>query len=259
MVARSAGGRFFRFDTTNLGLAIDRTPKNLANRLRKAFDEHGFLFENKIRDRFKASVEPTGLRRNLTKTLIAVRSGKTRNSIGHRVNKARKPSNVRLFAFIGGSGFPGILKLERGGIIRGRPWLTIPLSDNLTAAGRVRFARARDVPNSALINIGTAGDPQLFIISKLKRRSRPRGSRRTRTGGSIRRAVSDIRWMFILKRSVELKPRLRFFATWNSRAMRRDRADRMNRAVRLALLDLNVFTQKGKAVRATLIDLGGSS
>lgn len=198
-----------RVNTKKLQRAIDRVPGKVTKNIRKAFLQHGEVFRSAmVRKRFTGG-------RNRLKT----RTGKLQRSVRSNV-RGRKLDDLRLLVSVGGgvaSKYAGIQ--EFGGTVHGNPWLTIPLSDNLTAAGVPRFKSAAALRGSGKTFLAKMPSGKLLI-----------GQRFGRGGKSVR-------WLWVLKRFVVLKPRLGFFKMWSSRAMRADRNARINKAVRKALVD----------------------
>jgi hypothetical protein len=193
-----------RFDTRRLRRAVNKVPKELTRRLTKAFLQHGEFFKAEM-IKSKPFKGGTG---TLLRSIRSRTTGKTIN-------------NLKLRVTIGGgvaSKYVGIQ--ETGGTIFGRPWLTVPLPDNKTAAGNVRFKSARALQNSTSVKTFLAKMPSgKLLIGRTVGRGRNK----------------RVQWLWVLKRSVRLKPRLGYFKMWKSRPLKRDRVQRFRKAVRLAL------------------------
>lgn len=197
----AAGFLTLRINQKRLDKALKLVPQLLAKELRKAFIQHGLVF-------YAAMHRRRPFKHGTGKLLRSIRS----STQGSTIN------TLRMVTTIGGgvaSRYAGIQ--EFGGTIKGKPWLTIPLPDNLTAAGVPRFKSARALMGSETIKTFLALMPsgKLLIGRKM--------------------ADKSVRWLWVLKHSVKLKPRLGFFKTWLSRPMRRDRAVRFNKAIVRAL------------------------
>ena len=108
---------------------------------------------------------------------------------------------------------------EFGGTIKPRRAknLTIPLDDNLTAGGDVRYPSARALfgQNSSSQNAFVMRvNGKAFIVLK-------------------RRGESDLKFLWLLVKSVKIPARLGFHSTWKKQAPKRRR--RMRKALALAL------------------------
>jgi len=120
---------------------------------------------------------------NVSNKILKRRSGKLAQSLGYRVDD----DGGAISATIGSGVLTGKrVKYadiqERGGEVRGKPWLTVPLPAALTPAGVMKMPRARDFPNT-FIQKSKKGN--LLIFQKKDKGIRP---------------------LFVLKRSVTIKP-----------------------------------------------------
>ena len=212
-------------DTRSLATAISRVPQRLEREVKFAMQGHGAYFIKQMGKRFGAQLQDG---KNPTRNRLASRTGALRRSMRSRVVRRGGVDGVKLIATVGNARTASYVHTqEDGATIRGNPMLTIPLPDNLTAAGRVRFPSAR-----ALM-----GDPSTkTFIAKSKRGNL-----------IIFRKMSDgsLRALWVLKRSVTIKPRLGFVKTWTSKRVATDRHKRLENAVASAL---SAF-RRGEATR----------
>lgn len=185
------------FDTRRFQTAMKRFPSRLSKEMGIALNQHGFAF--------KAAMARRKPFRTGTGNLL--------RSQGHEVF-GNSIKDLRLRLFIGGGVAGRYARIqELGGVVRGKPWLTIPLPDNLTAAGIPRFKSAKALQGTGRTFLTKSKAGNLIIGM------RPEG------GGNVR-------WLWILKRSVKLKPRLGFVDTFNSKVMRADRVKRFRAALK---------------------------
>lgn len=200
-----------KVDTRRLRIAMRRAPGRLAEAMSVAFDQHGFIFEGHARARLlRGDPGVTG------------RTGKLARSIGHtKPRRAQRIADVRMRVFIGG----GVARYARiqefGGVVRPTRsrYLTIPLPDNLTAGGVPRYKSARDLFERR---------PGDVFIARTKRGKLLIGLREGQ-------GKNNVKWLWTLKESVRLKPRLGFRKLFRSPEMQADRERRFNVAVRRAL------------------------
>lgn len=149
-------------------------------------------------------------RKTIGKGRLASRSKRLSGSIGFKVLGSVKSGDRRLRVYAGNALTPYAEIQETGGTIRGNPWLTIPLPDNIIGRGQ-RFPSA-----AALRDDSTFGS---FILRK--------------NGGLViygyREDESnivpgkEIAALWVLKRSVKLTARLGFNRTWRSNRQRKMR------------------------------------
>lgn len=200
--------------------ALSRLPGALDKEMRQAFKEHGLAFQARmIRERF---VGFTGIRgreggRNQNRT------GMLRRSFGSEVYGGGDGKPLTLAVFSSGVQYARIQ--EYGGVVKPKrsKYLTIPLSDNQTPAGVTRYPSARELFQVYGEQIRVAKSPksgQLFIVSDGKPGSK-----------SKRGKNAETQWLFVLKKSVEIPPRLGFRATWTDSTMVADRAKRLKDAL----------------------------
>lgn len=195
-------------DSRRVRRLMDRAPKELARAVGGAMDDHAFAFRSYfIRQRFAG--RPTGL---------TTRTGTLQRTVGHRIRYANTLRGLRLGIFVGGgrARYAGIQ--QYGGVVRGNPWLTVPLSDNKTPSGDTRFKSARRLRDS---------QPGKTFLVRTTRGKLLIGYRPARSRGVL--------WLWVLKRAVRLKPRLGFFETFVRRPMVQDRRRRFALALRIAL------------------------
>lgn len=205
-----------KVDTAGLERAMRAAPKVITAEVEKALRQHGEVFRREmIETRFDAPGD-IGPASRLTS-----RTGALAGTIGYVVRGRGDLRTMRLVVFVGGGParrYAGIQ--EYGGVVRGRPWLTVPLPDNLTASGIPRYKSAaalRDDPNF-----------DTFLH---------RSKRGTLVIG-WRKPGARVQWLWVLRRSVKLKPRLGFATTFGNEKMAADRISRVNRAIGRALLKL---------------------
>lgn len=198
-----------RMNTARLQEAVNRVPVKLTKELRKAFRQHGEVFRTTmIRRQFSGGGGiSSSSRGNLKRSLRSNVTG-------------RKLSDLRLLITIGGGiASKYTLIQEEGGTIVGKPWLTIPLAGNLTAAGIPRFKSARALQSNPEMKTFLATMPSGKML----------------IGQRVGRGGKQTRWLWVLLRSVTLKPRLGYYKLWNAPTMQKDRQKRFTKAVRVAL------------------------
>jgi len=201
-------------------------PGILARRLRRSLINDGVEWQNgmeKVFGRSRPSVgspNATGLhneRGRLKGSLISKMLGRPTKLHGmkHRIQSRGVP-----YAFI----------QEFGGPINAKhaKWLTIPLDANRTPAGNRKKSLSQLIKTTKPANLKTlplkSGEPG-WVVVKFKN-VRKGGKRDPNEKGTP---------MFLLKKSVRLKARLKFFATWEADEEQRFR--RHVRALHLALDD----------------------
>lgn len=101
---------------------------------------------------------------------------------------------------------------EFGATIKGKPWLTVPLPDNLTATGRLRYSSAAKLREGGKSFLRKSNAGNLVI--------------------GFRKNKKTVLWLWILKREVKVPPRLEFRKTFGDSSMQRDRRVRVNTALR---------------------------
>lgn len=188
--------------------SMRRLPAALHRRLKSAFDLHGIRFRDAmlLRNR-KGGGGTTG------------RTGRLRGSLGHRVD-GETIADLSLRAYSAGVSYARMQ--EKGGTVRAKPprrFLTIPVLDNLTAAGVPRFPSAADL---------RASQPGKTFVFKTKDGRLFIGRRPS--------ANAKMQVLFRLKESVTIPPRFGFHETWEKQAPAR--AARNTKAVEAALADV---------------------
>ena len=203
MVAVSA-----KVNTRRLRRAMDRAPRELAKGFANAFDRHAFIFEGHVKTK-----------RLQGRPGLIGRTGKLARSIGHtRPDRRLKLQNLSVRIFIGNALTPYARIQEFGGVVRpvNKRFLTVPLPANLTAGGVPRFPSAAELlssrPGQTFIARSRAGNPIIGL-----------------------REGSSVTWLWVLKKSVRIPARLGFIKAFDSREMRADRRQRLNKAIRDAL------------------------
>ena len=202
-------------DTSPFSRAIRRyRSRELSKELAVGFRRVGTGFVNEMKRR-QFSAKPQGpFRKNPSGRALVRRSGRLARSIGFRVVKSSAGASY-LRVFVGNAYTPYALLQEKGGTVKGRPWLTVPLPDNLLAS-RARFESARRLRNDPAFQTWRRGDI-IFV----------RRTDGTRIAGKAFIAA------WVLKRKVTVPPRLGFERTWNrqSKVRRRILAESVQRAV----------------------------
>lgn len=212
----------FSFDIEGLRRVLAKLPSAVDVEMRKAFRAHGAFFEGYMKaKRFRGYAGPKN-----SGVLLQNRSGLLRKSFSHTVGGGLGQGQpLTLLVFSQGTKYARLQ--EYGGTItpkRARN-LTIPLSDNLTGAGVARYPSARDLLSRypKQVHFLTTKKGKTFIVSEGKpgrQRADPKSS--------------DLQWLWILKKSVEVPPRLGFRDSWRSVAVTKDRVVRFNEAVKRA-------------------------
>jgi len=134
-----------RWDTKGATDLIRRFPREAAKELRFGMGRIGESYRRKMFDRFKAPVGGPPFYRNLSENLLKSRSGGLRATVGYENAKASTIAGLRLTLYVGDAETARRIKIhEHGGVIRAKKrFLTLPLPDNLTAAGVPRFPSAK--------------------------------------------------------------------------------------------------------------------
>ncbi|MBL4771902.1 MAG: hypothetical protein JKY61_12370 [Planctomycetes bacterium] len=209
----------FTFDTRKFERALKEIPKALNKEVGVAFNTSGVEFTAAMESRFSPPSGPP-FWANPSDDGIVSRSGDLARSVGHEVGDGPTVNDRSLTLFIGDALRGKYASLqEYGGTVNGSPWLTIPLPDNKTDSGVDKFDSAAKLRN----------DPTVKTWIQ-----------RSKAGNLIIRAKfegkDEIQNLWILKRSVTVKPRLGFFKT--AEAMRNSQIKNLNRAVIRALKTL---------------------
>tara|TARA_R110002167_G_scaffold26380_3_gene90876 strand:- start:7660 stop:8316 length:657 start_codon:yes stop_codon:yes gene_type:complete len=212
----AANQPILKFDSKRYLKAQAKVPNLLRTSLGFRFQKIGDEFERLMDRRFTG--KPSGaLGVNNTKNKLINRTGSLRRSMSFKVLGASTGTadGLVLRSSIGNARTANyVFTQEFGATIKakGDGWLTIPLPDNKTAAGRVRFKKASDVPGLFKI---TANGKQFLVRKSL--------------------SGEGLDFMFILKKEVTIPARLGFTKTWRSKAMRRFRAVEIDAGIRKAL------------------------
>ena len=213
-----------KLDISGLKRVLARYPKALDAEMRKALEQHGLYFRQKmITDRFTGY---TGNRNQGDK--LQNRSGQLRRSFGSEVvGGIGQSTPLTLAVFSQGSIYSRLQ--EYGGVIKPKKakYLTVPLDDALTPSGVQRYPSARDLFNRYpdQVRVIKVKSGRLFIVSDGKPGSKP---------PKRKKRQSDLVWLYQLKKSVKVPARLGFRATWYSSDLVADRVQRLNDAVKRA-------------------------
>lgn len=210
-----------RVDIDKLVGVLKKLPSAIDVEMRKAFRQHGLNFRaSMIKDRFggfqSSAPRPEGGK-------MQNRTGTLRRSFGSEVvGGLGKGTPLTLAVFSSGVKYARIQ--EYGGEVRPKSskYLTVPLPDAMTRSGVVR-ASARQLFQQYPDQMSVIRSPksgQLFIVSDGKPGAR-----------NLIGKNAETQWLFVLKKSVELKPRLGFRDQWASPKMRQDRANLFNAAI----------------------------
>lgn len=186
-----------------LSKALRQAPGAIARRLAPAFRLSGEEFKGKMRLRF------TG------RPGLFTRTGFLHASIGYEVSGDGNLDALTLRAFSAGTKYARLQ--EKGGTIRPvkAKYLTIPIEDNLTAAGVPRY------PSAAALM--AQGDTFVF---------------KAKTGGLyiVRRGNSgELEFLWKLVKQVTVPPRLGFFSTWKD--LSKPRTKRIRDAIAVGVKD----------------------
>lgn len=205
--------------------AAKKFPAALDIEAKRALNEHGAYFTARMQ---KGQFTGYTNRQGTEGGLLQNRSGMLRRSFGFGVTGGLK-DGYDLTLLVYSSGVKYARLQEYGGTIRPRraKYLTIPLKDALTPSGVQRYSSARDLFTYHPDQISVVRSPKsgkLFIVSD----GRP--GAKTAKGKN-----SQTQWLYILKKSVTIPPRLGFRKTFKSPVMAGDRQARLRVAVRRAL------------------------
>ena len=212
-------------DYKSLVAALTKVPKALNVEAQKAFKLHGALMIDRMQKRFTGY---TG-RQGTEGGLLQNRSKLLKNSFMFQVaGGLGQGSSLTLLVY--SSGVKYARMQEYGGTVRPKraKYLTIPLPDAMTSSGVQRYpggARAlflKYPDRMSVVKSPKSGN--LFIVSDGKPGVKdPKGKN------------ADLQWLYILKKSVVIPPRLGFRSTWASQEMVNDRAARLNLAAKTAI------------------------
>lgn len=201
------------FNTKAMEKAMKAVPKLTRRSLVFRLGNIGDEFERRMDKKFTATLSGE-FRSNNTKTKLANRTGTLRATMAHKVRDDGKDLTLR--NTIGNAATAHYVHIqEEGGIIKPKraKALTIPLPDNMTAAGRPRFKKASEVEGLFLLK--TNG--KAFLVRKA-----PSGE--------------GLEFLWMLKKSVKIPARLGFVRTWRTKSMQKFARDELNAGVRKALV-----------------------
>ena len=204
-------------DTASLRKAFKEVPKLLSTSIKFGYEQIGDDFAEAMSKRFEGSL--TGpWKRQAASNQLANRTGNLRRSQRQTVTGSNLDS-LKLRATIGNAlTAPYAAIQEEGGTVRPKKaggFLTIPMPDNLTPAGRTKVTRPRS-------------DPSIFVL---------------RTNGRaflVRKSASGegLEFLFMLKKQVKIPARLGFGETWTSpkfkENIQRRLQERVDKALRVA-------------------------
>lgn len=198
------------FDFRRTRRVLERIPREMDRHLRGALKLGGSAMQEAMHARFTGYSNP-----RTAGDLLQNRSGEggLRSAITHDVaGQFGTGQPLTLRAFVAGKPYARLQ--EFGGTItpkRGR-FLTIPIADNLTTGGRVRYPSAADLertyPGQTYFARSKRGSLLLFAKGKPGAAPPKRGKPKTQL-------------LFVLKERVTVPPRLGFRETWRKLAPKR--------------------------------------
>jgi hypothetical protein len=213
-------------ETKKFQKAVKKIPAALNIEVTKAFKEHGAYFTARMK---KGQFTGYTARQGTDGGLLQNRSGLLRRSFGFDVTGSiAKGSQLTLAVFSSGVKYARLQ--EYGGVIRPKrsQYLTIPLKAAMTASGVQRYPNgARGLFTSYPDQMRVVRSPKsgnLFIVSDGKPGAKTDKGKNSKT-----------QWLYILKKSVNIPPRLGFRKTFESPTMVGDRRARMRAATNRAL------------------------
>ena len=213
-------------DTKRFQQAVKKIPAALNIEATKALKEHGTYFTARIK---KGQFTGYTGRQGTEGGLLQNRSKLLRNSFGFEVSGSISTgSQLTLTVFSSGVKYARLQ--EYGGVIRPKraKYLTIPLRDAMTASGVQRYPDgARGLFTSYPDQMSVVRSPKsgnLFIVSDGKPGAKTAKGKNSKT-----------QWLYILKKSVKIPPRLGFRKTFESPTMAGDRRARLRVATNRAL------------------------
>ena len=128
-----------KWDDSKLRFALKVCPVALAEEWTKGFSVCGREFNRRMVREQLTGPRPSNL---------GVRSGALRRSFVEPMVSGSKVENLR--AVLGSTSKYAEIH-ERGGTVRGNPWLTIPVGPALHGSGVPRYPTARDAPGLRMI------------------------------------------------------------------------------------------------------------
>ena len=207
-------------DSRELRRALKLIPDRLHRGIAGAFTRSAIEFEAAMDDRFTGSSSGAPEHRN-TGSKIVNRTGALARSVGQKTTRGGSLKDLTTKLFIGDRKSGAYARIQEfGGTIKGKPWLTIPLPDALTASGVARY------PGGARSLMGGGdGGIQTWI-------------HRTDSGNLIIQGkIADdptILNLWLLRRSVTVPARLGFNATFHKHRPRT--VELVNKAVQRAIV-----------------------
>lgn len=190
------------WNTESVKKIVAKWPDESAKEFRGAFTRIGQQYRRAMFDRFKATTSGPPFNRNTSADILKTRSGGLRGTVGYKNENTKSVKDLRLVLFVGDGATKHYARMqEYGGVVkptRSR-FLTLPLPDNLTAAGVPRFPSARALFEQY---------PKRVWFDKTAR-----GNTVIRYRPEQPMFGKDMLTLWILKDSVRLKPRLGFAKT----------------------------------------------
>jgi len=245
-----------KIDTARLERALNETPRLLTNGMEVAFRRIGLDFRSKMLRQFK----PYSPNASRGRRFVMSRSGRLRRSFSPPAI-TRRSGQLRMRVFIGGGSAPYAAMQEFGDTVRPvtAKNLTIPIADNLRASGTTRFKSLRDLINDPARTVRFMVRPgkSTLVLLRNERKARSKKAtvknvrakkttaKKTASVKAPRQPRKDWLLIFVLKKSVTIKPRLGFFRTWNAPTMRSATNSHINDAVSYALR--NAWREQGGA------------
>lgn len=218
----------YKDNSKKISEAIRRAPKKLKIEMIAAMERHALFFEGEVLKGFARGNRIGPFRRTASVTKLGIRSGTLSRSLRHKIigKDGRKLSSLRLRMTVGNARTPYARLVHDGskglpgGVIKARPGgaLAIPLPDNLTPAGNVRFKNLRNVSNT-FITTSKAGNA--IIARKVGRGKKKK-----------------LQYLAILKDEVEVPARPYFVNVFNSPKVRADGERRFLSAANRALRNI---------------------
>ena len=199
---------------------VRKSPGRLHAKLEQSFRESAAEWDGAMQKRFRA---PLSLGSNANSTLHS-RSGGLRRSLQYKVT-GNKLGQLKLK--ISSVGVPYARLQEFGGKITPKKakFLTIPLPDNMTDAGVMKVSARAAIRGGASFMWSKKSKQWLIVKRGAKRKIRYASGLANRAGTGPKRAqrTGKIEFLFVLKKSVYIPPRLGFFSTWTKQQPRRSK------------------------------------
>lgn len=185
-----------KFNAKAFEKAVRAAPKLTRRSLAFRLEQIGDEFERRVDKRFTAKLSGP-FQSNHTKGRLANRTGTLRATMAHRVREDGKDLTLR--ATIGDAATAHyVFTQEFGATIKPKraKALTIPMPDNLTAAGRVRFKSARETEGVFLLKTPKGA----FLVRK-------------------KASGEGLDFLWVLKKRVTIPARLGFRSTFEAKSM----------------------------------------